>query len=196
MPSRHAQSAVCAGGRRVSTWAPPRRSLPGGDRVASNRLSGFTSAFDDLLERNRRELDTLSKGLRLGRPSRASERAPRNAPRTARAGTPPPDRTPAERALDEKLGPGWHCEVVEQTREEGEMVLRCRISAPGRGITRTLYGTAPLSGPPARASGRVGGTAFSLGGGASPAGAGAVQAERDAERRALQSALAACARLL
>ena len=76
------------------------------------------------------------------------------------------------------------------------MVVRCRIHAPARGITRTVYGAAPLSGSAPHVGGTAGGRAFRLGGGASAAGPGAVEAERNAERLAVESALAACARLL
>ena len=79
------------------------------------------------------------------------------------------------------------------------MVVRCRIHSPSRSITRTVYGAAPLSGSAGRTSGTsgtAGGVAFSLGGRASAAGTGALGAERDAERRAVDAALAACARLL
>ena len=164
--------------------------------MASSRLSGFASAFDDMLERSRREMDALSGGSSLHQPRRASERRSPSAPRTERAAAPASGRTTTERTLDEKLGPGWRHEVVERVREGGEMVVRCRITASSRGITRTVYGSAPLAGSAARVSGSAGGVSFSLGGGASPAGAGAVQTERDAERRAVESALAACARLL
>lgn len=164
--------------------------------MSSGRLSGFASAFDDMLERSRREMDALSGGSGLRQSRRASEGRTPRAPRTESVASPPPSRSPAERALDEKLGPGWRHEVVERIREDGEMVVRCRISAPERGITRTVYGAAPLSGSAPRVSGTAGGTAFGLGGGAAPAGAGAAETERETERRAVESALAACARLL
>ena len=164
--------------------------------MASSRLSGFASAFDDMLERSRREMDALSGGSRADRPRRASERPPRSAPRQG-GGTPSARlRTSAERSLDDKLGPGWRHEVVERIREGGEMIVRCRVLAPARGITRTAYGSAPLSGSTPKLSGTAGGVSFRLGSGTSPASPGAVQAERDAERRAVDSALAACARLL
>lgn len=164
--------------------------------MASGRLSGFASAFDDLLERGRREMDALSGRPRVDRTQRASEGRSSGDPARETAARPAPTRTTAERALDEKLGPGWRHEVVERIREGGEMVVRCRVHSPSRGITRTVYGAAPLSGSAARASGTSGGIAFSLGGGASTAGSGAVQSERDAERLAVESALEACARLL
>lgn len=165
--------------------------------MASSRLSGLASAFDDMLERSRREMDALSGGSRVDRPQRASrgttisQRPPRkdDAPSA-------PRRSAAERALDEKLGPGWRHEVVERIREGDEMVVRCRVHAPARGITRTVYGSASSSGPTPRLGGTAGGVTFRLGGGSSPAGSGAMEAERDAERRAVESALASCARLL
>ena len=164
--------------------------------MASSRLSGFASAFDDMLERGRRDMDALSGGSHVDRPRRTSERPSPGTPRTEGAAAPAPARTPAERVLDEKLGPGWRHEVVERIREGGEIVVRCRVHAPARGITRTVYGSAPLSGSAGRASGTSGGITFSLGDGASTAGTGALGTERDAERRAIEAALEACARLL
>ena len=164
--------------------------------MASGRLSGFASAFDDLLERGRREMDALSGRPRVERTQRATEGLrPASAAGETAAG-PAPARTPGERALDEKLGPGWRHEVVERIREGAELVVRCRVHAPSRGITRTLYGSAPLSGAALRASGRAGSIAFRLGDGTSDPGRGAVHAEHEAERRAVESALEACARLL
>ena len=172
------------------------RSDRGSGGMASSRLSGFASAFDDMLERSRREMDALSGGPGLRQSRRAGEgRAPR-APRAEIVASPLPSRSPAERALDEKLGPGWRYEVVERIREDGETVVRCRIHAPARGITRTVYGSASPSGSGAGSSGTAGGISFRLGEGRPPAGTGAVPAERDAERRPVDSALAACARLL
>ena len=164
--------------------------------MSSGRLRGFASAFDDMLEQNRRELDALSGGSSLRPPSRGREGPRPSAPRSESSMAAAPSRTPAERTLDEKLGPGWRHEVVERLREGGELVVRCRINVPQRGITRTVYGSAPLSGSAPRVSGTAGGNSFSLGGGTHAVGGGAVEAERMAERRAVESALAACARLL
>ena len=164
--------------------------------MASSRLSGFASAFDDMLERSRREMDALSGGSRVDRPHRARDVSRLGMPAGAKTQAPTPSRSAAERALDEKLGPGWRHEVVERIRESGEMVVRCRVHAPARGITRTVYGSAPLSGSAPRLSGTAGDVSFRLGEGGSPAGSGAMGAERDAERRAVESALTSCARLL
>lgn len=141
--------------------------------MPSKRVSGFSSAFDDMLERNRRELDTLSGGGDLGRSpagdgSQSVSTTPRPSDRAEAYS--PPARTPAERALDEKLGPRWRYDVMERIRENGELVVRCRVTVPGRGVTRTQYGTAA-------------------------GGDGSIHAERQAEGEAVQSALAACAQL-
>ena len=164
--------------------------------MAASRLSGFASAFDDMLERSRREMDALSGGSRGDRPQRSGEAPSRSIPRPDRVSPSALPRTPGERALDEKLGPGWRHEVVERVREGDEMVVRCRIQAPERGITRTVYGSASLSGSTPRVSGTAGGVSFRLGGGAPPAGPSTTGAEQDAERRAVEAAFAACARLL
>ena len=184
--------------------------------MPSDRLTGFSSAFDELLERSRRELDALSGGgsgapalsPTLRTPSRSSAE-PSGAPRSAAQGvstrapaaTPAP-RSPAEHALDEKLGAGWRYDVLDRTSEGGELVVRCRVTAPERGVSRTWHGSAPITGAgrggASGLSGTAGSVRFTLGAGA---GGGAathdpIRAEREAERQAIESALAACARLL
>ena len=178
--------------------------------MPSDRLTGFSSAFDELLERSRRELDALSGGS--GAP--ALSPTPRTAPRPAGDSPPaarsasirtsapasPESRSPAERALDDKLGADWRYEVLDRTREGGELAVRCRVTVPARGISRTWIGTAPLvgAGGTSGTKGTAGSVSFTLGGGVG-SGAGTddpLRAEREAERQAVESALAACARLL
>ena len=177
--------------------------------MPSDRLRGFSSAFDEMLERSRRELDALSSGSdspALTPTSRTTTRPFASASAAARSestrASPPAARSPAERALDEKLGANWRYEVLERTREDGELVVRCRVTAPSRGMTRTWFGSAPLSGAGRGGASGMTGTAgnmrFTLGGGAG-SGSGAsnpLRAEREAERQAIESALSACARLL
>ena len=201
--------------------------------MPSDRLTGFSSAFDELLERSRRELDALSGGSdapELSPTPRTASRASaltslRTPPRTssepagsrpsaihpsttARDGsdrsarTAPAPRSPAERALDEKLGTDWRYEVLERTREGGELVVRCRVTAPARGVSRTWYGSAPMPGAGRGGASGTAGTAgnvrFTLRAGADT-GSGTsdpARSEREAERQAVESALAACARLL
>ena len=181
--------------------------------MPSDHLTGFSSAFDDLLERSRRELDALSHGSGAPAlspnpqaPSRPSSLGTPAAERTGAAGaSPSASRSPAERALDEKLGPGWRYEVLDRAREGGELVVRCRVTAPARGVTRTWLGSAPLSGAgrggASEVKGMAGNVSFTLGGGGGTGSGGGthahdtIRAEREAERRAVESALAACARL-
>ena len=175
--------------------------------MPSDRLSGFSSAFDEMLERSRRELDALSSGSgspALSPTSRTTARPSASAAAAARTestrASPPAARSPAERALDEKLGTDWRCEVLERTREGDELVVRCRVTAPARGVTRTWFGSAPLSGGGRGGASGMKGTAgnvrFTLGAGAGAGANDPIRAEREAERQAIESALAACARLL
>ena len=178
--------------------------------MPSDRLTGFSSAFDELLERSRRELDALSGGSGERALSPASRTSPNSsanaiargitqgAPTRAQA-SPPSERSPAERALDEKLGPGWRYEVLDRTRDGDEMVVRCRVVAPSRSVSRTWHGSAPLSGGSRGGTlgmkGSSGNVSFTLGGRSGGDADDPIRAERDAERRAVESALAGCARL-
>ena len=208
--------------------------------MPSDRLTGFSSAFDEMLERSRRELDALSGGsdapalspvprtssrsssrTSLRTPPRTSSEPAGSGPSairpstTARDGSdrsartaPAASRSPAERALDEKLGTDWRYEVLERTREGGDLVVRCRVTAPARGISRTWLGSAPMPGPGHRGSnigrgasgmkGRAGNVSFTLGAraGTDPGTSDPARSEREAERQAVEAALAACARLL
>ena len=180
--------------------------------MPSDRLTGFSSAFDELLERSRRELDALSGGSGAPELSPTPRTAPRpsaDSPPAARSASirtsvpaSPGSRSPAERALDARLGADWRHEVLDRTREGGELVVRCRVIVPSRGISRTWIGTAPLAGAGAGGTsgtkGTAGSVSFTLGSGVG-SGAGTddpLRAEREAERQAVESALAACARLL
>ena len=195
--------------------------------MPSDRLTGFSSAFDEMLERSRRELDALSGGsgapalsptsrtsLRTpprtssepsgSRPSaiRPSTTARDGSDRSARTAATAP-RSPAERALDEKLGTDWRYEVLERTREGGELVVRCRVTAPARGVSRTWYGSAPIipgagRGGASGTTGTAGNARFTLGAGTGtgPGTNDPARSEREAEHQAVESALAACARLL
>ncbi len=181
--------------------------------MSSDRLTGFSSTFDELLERSRRELDALSGGS--GAPvfsptsrTSTSSSAP-VAPSSTSQGlsarpsrvseSPLASRSPAERVLDDRLGPGWRYEVLDRTREGDELVVRCRVTAPARGVSRTWHGSASLSGAGrggvSGTSGTTGSLRFTLGAGAGAERRDPIRAEREAERQAIESALAACARL-
>jgi hypothetical protein len=98
------------------------------------------------------------------------------------------------------LGADWRYEVLDRTREGNELVVRCRVTAPARGVSRTWHGSAPLSsagrGGVSGTSGTAGSLRFTLGGGSAASADDPIRAEREAERQAIESALTACARLL
>ena len=176
--------------------------------------SRYTSAFDDLLAKNRRELDALYEGTG-GRASSRPGPAPA-APRSARATSapgpgrapiapappdsaaapaagPPPSASPTERLLDEKLGEGWRFEVTSRRREGNEVIVVGTLRLPGSGGVRTQFGSARVAAGGGANAGSAGGVAFSFGGGG---GESPLAAEEAAFERAREDALASCAGLL
>ena len=174
--------------------------------------SRYTSAFDDLLAKNRRELDALYQGAGPS-PSRSTTPAsgPRPASasgtrtpdpvsrdeappaRAAPAGEPPPVASPAEHLLNERYGDGWRFEVTSRRREKDEVVVVGMLRLPGSGSVRTQFGCARIATGGGTRTGSAGGVAFSFGGGA---GEGPLAAEEAAFERAREDALASCAALL
>ena len=169
--------------------------------------SRYTSAFDDLLEKNRRELDALYQGAgpstprgapAAPEPPAASATLPPDAasaePGPARpAASPPPTTSPAERLLNERFGAGWRFEVTSRRREKDEVILVGTLRLPGSGGVRTQFGSARISAGGGSSAGSAGGVAFSFGrgGGESP-----LATEEAAFERAREDALANCAALL
>ena len=179
--------------------------------------SRYTSAFDDLLAKNRRELDALYEGggtrgsTRPGRtaaapaaarpapdaadpgPGTASRESVPPAPAEVAAAGPSPPASPTERLLDERYGDGWRFEVTSRRRERGEVIVVGTLRLPGSGGVRTWFGSARIAAGGAATAGSAGGVAFSFGGGRdrSP-----LAAEEAAFERAREDALANCAALL
>ena len=172
--------------------------------------SRFTSAFDDLLEKNRRELDALYQRSGPSTPSRTSaapgipEPAPASAtlppdpaavepgPATP-AAPPPPAASPAGRLLNERYGDGWRFEVTSRRREKDEVIVVGTLRLPDAGGVRTQFGSARISAGGGATAGSAGGVAFSFGGGS---GESPLGAEEAAFERAREDALANCAALL
>ena len=170
--------------------------------------SRYTSAFDDLLEKNRRELDALYQGAGPSTSSRAT--AAPAAPEPVSANRPPdttpvdpgpaapiapapPAASPAERLLNERLGDGWRFEVTSRRREKDEVIVVGTLRLPGSGGVRTQFGSARISAGGGATAGSAGGVAFSFGGGNTESPLGAEEA---AFERAREDALANCASLL
>ena len=178
--------------------------------------SRYTSAFDDLLAKNRRELDALYEGTgrsRAGRPSSgppprgtapttpAPARAPESAPgesirpvsTEAPATDPSPAASPTERLLDERYGDGWRFEVTSRRREKDEVIVVGTLRLPGAGGVRTQFGSARIAAGGGGTAGSAGGIAFSFGGAGDES---PLAAEEAAFERAREDALANCAALL
>ena len=172
--------------------------------------SRYTSAFDDLLAKNRRELDALYEGTgpsRAGRtssgspprepapatsaPARAAEGAPGESIRPVSAEAPAAD--PTERLLNERYGDGWRFEVTSRRRERDEVIVVGSLRLPGAGGVRTQFGSARIVAGGGATAGSAGGVAFSFGG---TGGESPLAAEEAAFERAREDALANCAALL
>ena len=169
--------------------------------------SRYTSAFDDLLAKNRRELDALYEGTGPGpRPGRAPaapaapgatpgpaarQDHPSGSAPDAAAPLPPPAASWAERLLDERYGDGWRFEVTSRRRERDEVIVVGTLRLPGSGGVRTQFGSARIATGGGNA-GSAGGIVFSFGraGDESP-----FAAEEAAFERARADALANCAAL-
>ena len=180
--------------------------------------SRYTSAFDDLLEKNRRELDALYRGTGGSDPSRPArspaasaasgptsaaaaaapealprESVPRASGETADAAAPPVASSPTERLLDERYGDGWRFDVTSRRREGDEVIVIGTLRLPGSGGVRTRFGSARISEDGGATSGSAGGVAFSFGGDGRERPAASEDA---AFERARADALAGCAALL
>ena len=177
--------------------------------------SRYTSAFDDLLAKNRRELDALYEGTgpsRAGRPSsgypprepapttsapaRAAEGAPGESigsvSAEAPAADPSPAASPTEHLLTERYGDGWRFEVTSRRRERDEVIVVGSLRLPGTGGVRTQFGSARIA-TGGGTAGSAGGVAFSFGG---TGGESPIAAEEAAFERAREDALANCTALL
>ena len=179
--------------------------------------SRFTSPFDDLLAKNRRDLDALYRGaapsgrghaptaspasgpppgssVHTSEPPSRGEQGPHGAvDGRAGAAEPSPAASPAERLLDERYGDGWRFEITSRRREKDEAIVVGALRLPGAGGVRTQFGSARISTGGGSGSGSAGGVAFSFGGGS---GGSPLAAEEAAFERARDDALASCAALL
>ncbi len=155
--------------------------------MTTRERSPSTAEFDEMLARNRRELDALYEGPASAEP----------APPPARR-TPPPDDTESEtvRTLNARYGDGWRCDVIDRRREGDEIVVLCRLTIGEDGVARTQFGGARIGGGGTRTAGRAGGVPFGFGSGGPASAASPAEAEERAYARAVDEALARCAAML
>ena len=177
--------------------------------------SSFTSPFNELLEKNRRELDSLYRGAAAPSPPSgepavpaAQEPPPTSAARLsataaavepdpaappASAARPPPAASFAERLLDQRYGDGWRFEVTSRRRERDEVIVVGTLRLPGAGAVRTQFGSARISTDGGPIAGSTGGVAFSFGEGSTES---PLASEEAAFERAREDALANCTALI
>jgi hypothetical protein len=144
----------------------------------------LTESFDELLEGNRQELESL-----YNRSSTSSESAADSggndsvAPVRERAGIKRFDKdelaeTDAADWLDRHYPGEWRYDVRDRRREGNELVVLCRFELPSYGIRRTQFGLAEIDRP------------------ASPSQVTEREAEETAYRQAIDNALRWCIRML
>ena len=136
--------------------------------MASRRRSGFSSPFDEMVEKTRKQFDDLSGGMaprwpgNSGPPRRTAPReVERYAPRTAEAPPPSPEQKTAPqlpgpaagfdagsmdpaRFLDDRFGGGWRHEITDRRRDGDDVVVQCRLGIDGEVHSRTQMGRARI----------------------------------------------------
>lgn len=159
------------------------------DRRSSSSSTSAASSFDEMLERNRRELDGMYGGIawtgaREPLPGAVSRAGPASAER------------PVVRRLNQRFGDKWRYEITERRRDGDEVIVLCRLTLPERNVTKAQFGLARIgrAGAGAAVRGSAGGVSFTLGAGESVSLAG--DSEDAAYERAADDALAKCAAML
>ena len=154
--------------------------------MPSDRLTGFSSVFDEMLERSRRELDALSGGSDAPALSPTPRTSSRSSSRTS-------FRTPP-RTSSEPAGSRPSATRPSTTARDGsDRSARTAAPAPRSPSERALDEKLGSG-----IKGRAGNVSFTLGARTKtgPGTSDPARNEREAERQAVESALAACARLL
>jgi hypothetical protein len=155
--------------------------------------SDFSSAFDDMLSKNKQSLAELYRGsesiVGSGVPAGSAigrENAGVPPPRSGRAAALASDSA-AVRLLNERLGSGWRFEIVDEKRDGDEAIILCRLILGKDGAVRAQFGRAKIAS--GAVTGASGGVRFKVGG-------TSTQDEREAFGRATEAALMNCADLI
>ena len=160
------------------------------DRRSSSSSTSAASSFDEMLERNRRELDGMYGGIAW---TGAREAPPPGAASPARAAS---AERPVVQQLNQRFGDKWRYEITERRRDGDEVIVLCRLTLPERNVTKAQFGLARIgrAGAGAAVRGSAAGVSFTLGAGESVSLAG--DSEDAAYERAADDALAKCAAML
>ena len=161
----------------------------------------MSSAFDDMLEKNWKELDGMYSGA-AGGSGPAQARSEPRAPSLASSGfeSQAANQAAAARSmvqeLNERFGDKWRYEITDRQRDGDEVVVLCKLMLPDQRVTKAQFGLARIghAGAGSSIQGSAGGVAFSLG--ANDASALSGDTEDAAYDRAVEDALAKCAAML
>ena len=185
--------------------------------MADNPLTGFASAFDELLELNRRRMEermpeapARTMTIRARVPERVfpeffTPQTPADAPSTPDPIQPRAEPSPVrtaesegERRLNERFGDGWQYEVKERRREGDEVIVLCQVTVPEKNISKEQFGRAAIR-PPGRSDlvrGSANGIAFAMRLAPERSRSPARNPEEAAFQTAVKNALARCAELI
>ena len=121
--------------------------------MATSDKSKMTSAFDEMLERNQRELDALYSGpISTSRPPTIADAPSRMTPSPATPPTSASRQVPGAdehssatvRNLTERYGDNWHYDVVDRRREGDEIIVLCKLSIEDDQISKAHFGSASI----------------------------------------------------
>ena len=171
--------------------------------MASEPRSSLSSAFDDMLEKNWRELDDMYAAPSSGGKRDTYRRSEAHAPTfpSSDFSMPAADSGASSQPsivnqLNERFGGTWRYDVTERHRDGEEVVVLCKLSLPDQRVTKAQFGIARIgeAGAGSNVQGSTGGVSFSLGTSGSAALTG--DTENAAYDRAIEDALGKCAAML
>jgi len=169
--------------------------------MASERDSSMSSAFDDMLEQNRKELDGMYSGsTRSSKPSRAPSEArgpsfPDSDFESRTTDQAPPARSMVQQ-LNLRFGDKWRYEITNRQRDGDEVVVLCKLMLSDQRVAKAQFGRARIrrAGSGSSVQGSAGGVSFSLG--ASGTNSLSGDTEDAAYDRAIEDALTKCSAML
>ncbi len=159
-----------------------------------NSSRQFSAVFDELLARDRKQLDDLLGGSTRAAPNdKASASRSTATIRTSHATATNSRVTPTGEMLNTKYGMGgWRHHIRERRVEGDEAIVLCELSVAAQNISKTQFGSAKISAVSSGVAGQAQGVSFSLAGHSNSN----TSDETEALERASEAALAKCAALL
>jgi hypothetical protein len=157
--------------------------------MASERRSQLSALFDAMLVHNKERLDALLREDRFGQSGDDRHRVAATRRSSAARGAPlDVAGSAAAQYLNERFANRWHYEIAERHRLGDEAIVMCRLVLEDPRVVKTQFGRAKVAAD--SLAGRSGTVQFRL------ELSGAERNEEDAYRRAAESALANCVKLL